>query len=98
MFILLVHKLESRSRKRAASEVIATAEESENHDQMLYQIAVAALAQPEGSVQEVIYPVANEAQLETVVEHLGEGGKSFKERFHAKMRRSYPATIAACYR
>ena len=89
LFILLVHRLESRSRKRAASEVVATAEESENHDQMLYQIAVAALAQPEGSVQEVIYPVANEAQLETVVENLGEGGKSFKERFHAKMRRSY---------
>ncbi|MEL6456536.1 MAG: Tn3 family transposase, partial [Cyanobacteria bacterium J06623_5] len=89
LFILLVHKLESRSRKRAASEVIATAEESENHDQMLYQIAVAALAQPEGTVQDVIYPVANEAQLETVVENLGEGGKSFKERLHAKMRRSY---------
>lgn len=89
LFILLVHKLESRSRKRAASEVIATAEESKNHDQMLYQIAVAALAQPEGTVQDVIYPVATETQLETVVETLGEGGKSFKERLHAKMRRSY---------
>jgi TnpA family transposase len=89
LFILLVHKLESRSRKRASAEMIATAEESENHDQMLYQIAVAALAQPEGTVQDVIYPVANEAQLETVVETLGEGGKSFKERLHAKMRRSY---------
>ena len=89
LFILLVHKLESRSRKRAASEIVATAEESENHDQMLYQIAVAALAQPEGTVQDVIYPVANETQLETVVETLGEGSKSFKERLHAKMRRSY---------
>lgn len=89
LFILLVHKLESRSRKRAASEIIATAEASENHDQMLYQIAVAALAQPEGTIQDVIYPVVNETQLETVVEHLGEGGKSFKERLHAKMRRSY---------
>ena len=88
-FILLVHKLESRSRKRASSEIIATAQETENHDQMLYQIAVAALAQPEGTVQDVIYPVANETQLETVVETLGEGGKSFKERLHAKMRRSY---------
>ena len=89
LFILLVHKLESRSRKRASSEIIATAQETENHDQMLYQIAVAALAQPEGMVQDVIYPVANETQLETVVETLGEGGKSFKERLHAKMRRSY---------
>ncbi|MEO1391208.1 MAG: Tn3 family transposase [Cyanobacteria bacterium J06634_6] len=89
LFILLVHKLESRSRKRAASEVIATAQETESHDQMLYQIAVAALAQPEGMVQDVIYPVANEAQLETVARNIGEGGKSFKERLHAKMRRSY---------
>ena len=89
LFILLVHKLESRSRKRASSEIIATAQETENHDQMLYQIAVAALAQPEGTVQDVIYPVANETQLETVVETLGEGGKSLKERLHAKMRRSY---------
>ncbi|MEO0887838.1 MAG: Tn3 family transposase [Cyanobacteria bacterium J06648_10] len=89
LFILLVHRLESRSRRRASSEIIATAQEEKNHDQMLYQIAVAALAQPEGTVQEVIYPVANEAQLETVVENLGEGGKSFKERLHAKMRRSY---------
>ncbi|MEM9092449.1 MAG: DUF4158 domain-containing protein, partial [Cyanobacteria bacterium P01_F01_bin.53] len=89
LFILLVHKLESRSRKRTSSEIIATAQETENHDQMLYQIAVAALAQPEGTVQDVIYPVANETQLETVVETLGEGGKSFKERLHAKMRRSY---------
>lgn len=89
LFILLVHRLESRSRKRAASEIVATAQEKENHDQLLYQIAVAALAQPEGTVQDVIYPVANETQLETVVEHLGEGGKSFKERLHAKMRRSY---------
>ena len=89
LFILLVHRLESRSRRRTSSEIVATAQENKNHDQLLYQIAVAALAQPEGTVQEVIYPVANETQLETVVEHLGEGGKTFKERLHAKMRRSY---------
>ncbi|MEL7334476.1 MAG: Tn3 family transposase, partial [Cyanobacteria bacterium J06560_2] len=89
LFILLVHRLESRSRRRASSEIVATAQKNENHDQLLYQIAIAALAQPEGTVQDVIYPVANETQLETVVEHLGEGGKSFKERLHAKMRRSY---------
>lgn len=89
LFILLVHRLESRSRRRTSSEIVATAEENENHDQMLYQIAVAALAQPEGTVQDVIYPVVNETQLKTVVEHLGEGGKTFKERLHVKMRRSY---------
>jgi hypothetical protein len=89
LFILLVHRLESRSRRRASTEIVATAEKNEDHNQLLYQIAVAALSQPEGTVQEVIYPVANEAQLETVVENLGESGTTFKERLHAKMRRSY---------
>ena len=40
-------------------------------------------------MKDVIYPVANEAQLETVVEHLGEGGTTFKEQLHTKMRCSY---------
>ena len=89
LFMLLVHRLESRSRRRTSSEIVATAQENKDHDQLLYQIAVAALAQPEGTVQDVIYPVANESQLERVVDNLGEGGKTFRERLHAKMRRSY---------
>ena len=89
LFMLLVHRLESRSRRRTSSEIVATAQENKDHDQLLYQIAVAALAQPEGTVQDVIYPVANESQLERVVENLGEGGKTFRERLHDKMRRSY---------
>lgn len=88
LFVLLVHRLESRSRRRLSSEVVADAQEAKGHDQMLYQIAVASLAQPAGTVQDVIYPVAPQTQLETVVETLGEGN-SFKQRLHTKMRRSY---------
>ena len=89
LFILLVHRLESRSRRRTSSEIVATAQADQAHDQLLYQIAVAALSEPEGTVKDVIYPVASEARLETVVDSLGEGGTSFKERLHSKMRQSY---------
>ncbi|MEL7144110.1 MAG: Tn3 family transposase [Cyanobacteria bacterium J06573_11] len=89
LFILLVHRLESRSRRRTSSEIVATAQVDQEHDKLLYQIALAALSEPEGTVKEVIYPVANEAQLETVVNCLGEGGVSFKERLQTKMRSSY---------
>ena len=85
-----MHRLESRSRRQTSSEIVASAQENKNHDQLLYQIAVAALAQPEGTVQEVTStPWPMKRSWRTVVEHLGEGGKSFKERLHAKMRRSY---------
>lgn len=89
LFILLVHRLESRSRKRAAAEVVANAQENKGHDKLLYQIALAALAEPEGTVKEVIYPVVNEAQLETVVDTLGESSGTFRERFQTKLRSAY---------
>ena len=89
LFILLVHRLESRSRKRATAEVLAHAQGSKNHDKLLYQVALAALSQPEGTIEEVIYPVVSEGQLEEVVNTLGEGGRTFRERLHTKLRRAY---------
>lgn len=52
LFILLVHRLESRSRKRTSSEIVTLAQENEDHDQLLYQIALAALSEPEGTVKD----------------------------------------------
>lgn len=89
LFILLVHRLESRSRKRASAEVVAQAQANKNHDKLLYEIALAALSEPEGLVKEVIYPVASETQLETVVDSLGDGSGTFRERLQTKLRSAY---------
>ena len=91
LFMLLVHRLESRSRKRASAEVVANAQANKDHDKLLYQIALAALSEPEGLVKEVIYPVATEAQLETVVDSLGGGGGRFpRTTSHKAAQRLYP--------
>ena len=89
LFILLVHRLERRSRRRTSSEIVAAAQDTQAHDQLLYQVAMAALSHPEGMVKDVIYPIANEAQLSRVVNSLGKGTISFKERLRTKMRRAY---------
>ena len=89
LFIHLVHRLESRSRKRVSEEVVAKAQGTQNHDKLLYQIAVASLCEPEGLIKDVVYPVASETQLAQLVERLGDGGASFNERLHAKLRSAY---------
>ena len=89
LFILLIHRLERRSRRRVSSEIVTTAQNNQSHDQLLYQVAMAALSDPEGSVKEVIYPVASEAQLERVINRLSQGSITFRERLRIKMRRAY---------
>ena len=89
LFLHLVHRLESRSKKRATQEVVAKAQKTNNHDTLLYQIALASLSEPDGLVREVIYPVANEEQLERVLDQLDEAGGTFQERFQAKLRSAY---------
>ncbi|MEM6866760.1 MAG: Tn3 family transposase [Cyanobacteria bacterium P01_C01_bin.121] len=88
LFILLVHRLESRSRKRASAEMVANTEMKDDHDKLLYQIALAALSEPEGLVKEVIYRVANEERLEHLVDTLGDG-TTFRDRLHERLRSAY---------
>jgi TnpA family transposase len=89
LLIQLVHRIESRSKKRVSEEVVAKAQSTDDHGQILYQIALASLAEPEGLVKDVIYPIAGEEKLEKLIDSLGEGGGTFRERLQARLRSSY---------
>jgi Domain of unknown function (DUF4158) len=89
LFIQLVHRLESRAKKRVSEEILRQVQSAQPHDRLLYKIAVAALAEPEGLVKEVIYPIADESMLATLVETLDKSGPTFREQLHQRMRLSY---------
>ena len=89
LFIQLVHRMERRSKKRVSEAVVAKAQGGDDHDKILYQIALAALAEPEGLVKDVIYPIAGEEKLEKLIDSLDEGGGTFRERLVARLRSAY---------
>jgi Domain of unknown function (DUF4158) len=89
LFIGLVHRLESRAKKRVSEEILRQVQRAKPQDRLLYNIAVAALAEPEGLVKDVIYPIADESVLATLVETLDSGGLTFREQLHQRMRSSY---------
>jgi TnpA family transposase len=89
LFIQLVHRLESRAKKRVSEEILRQVQRTQPHDKLLYKIAVAALAEPERLVKDVIYPIADESMLVTLVETLDSGGPTFREQLHQRMRSSY---------
>ena len=89
LFLYLIHRLASRSRNRVSEIVLKEAQRNQPYDQLLYKIAVAALAEPEGLVKAVVYPIANESTLEQLVERLGSSKGTFREQLQTKMRSSY---------
>ena len=89
LLIQLVHRMERRSKKRVSEDVVAKAQGREDHDQLLYKIALASLAEPEGLVKDVIYPIVGEERLEKLIDRLDEGGGSFRERLVARLRSAY---------
>ena len=70
------------------AEVVAKAQSNDNHDKILCQIAMASLAEPEGLVKDVIYPIADEEKLEQLIDRLGDGD-TFRERLMVRLRSAY---------
>ena len=89
LFILLVQRMERRSKRKVSQAVVHQAQRHPNYDKLLYRIALAALSEPEGLVKEVIYPIANEAHLEKVVDALDQGGETFQVQLMTKLRSAY---------
>lgn len=85
----IIHKLGSKAEYRVTQQLTQEFKRVEGKTQLLYQIAQAALAHPEGTVQEVIYPVASPEVLQSLVEELGSNGTTYRQRVHKVLRRSY---------
>ncbi len=89
LLLQLVHRIETRAKKRVTEDVVTKVEQTEHHDRILYNIALAALSEPEGLVREVIYPVVGEEQLATLVETLSQDSTPFRQRLVKRIRSSY---------
>jgi TnpA family transposase len=89
--IQLVHRMERRSKKKVSEEVVSKAQSQVQggHDKLLYQIALASLAEPEGLIKDVIYPIAGEDQLTQLIDQLGDADGSVRDRLYARLRSAY---------
>jgi Tn3 transposase DDE domain-containing protein len=58
---------------------------------LLFQLAEAALQQPEGRVRDVLFPVVSEQTLKDLVREYKSTGPSYRRHVHTVMRNSYRA-------
>lgn len=62
-----MHKINARAERRVEGELIDDLKRVRGKDAILFRIAEAAVAEPDGTVRKVVFPVAGESTLQDLV-------------------------------
>ncbi|WP_084404440.1 Tn3 family transposase [Pseudovibrio sp. Ad46] len=85
----ITHKIAVRAEKRVVSELVGELTKVNGKTTLLFRIAEAANAEPEGSVRQVIYPVVGEQTIADLVKEYRSDGPAYVKRIYRKIRTSY---------
>ena len=88
LLIETVHKMHKKAQRKVMGRMTRDLTRVHHKDRLLFKIAKASLANPEGSVRDVVFAVASQDRLEAVVAEYEEGG-TYHEQVQKALRASY---------
>jgi TnpA family transposase len=88
LLIDLVQTLGARAEKKVTQQILADFRKVEGKQALFAHLAEAALAKPQGIVEEVVFPVVSAETLRNVVKEY-HAGHSYQEHVQLRMRQSY---------
>ena len=89
LLILIIHKIGARAEKRVEKTLLDDLKRVDGKSRLLYRVAEAALAKPDGTVRDVVYKVAGEQKLKDIVKEYKASGSAYREHVQTVMRASY---------
>ena len=87
--IAITHKISVRAEKKVISELVGELIKVNGKTAILFRIAEAAGADPDGTVRNVIYPVASEGVISDLIKEYRSDGPAYAKRIYRKVRASY---------
>lgn len=88
LLIETVHKMHKKAQRRVMGRMTRDLTRVHHKDRLLFKIAKASLANPDGLVRDVVFAVASQDRLEAVVAEYEEGG-TYHEQVQKVLRASY---------
>jgi hypothetical protein len=88
LLVETVHAIGARAERRVEQQVINELRKVSGKNNLLFEIANASLAQPDGTVREVVFPVAGEQTLRDVVREW-QSGPVYRKTLRTTIRNSY---------
>ena len=89
LLIRIVHRISVRAEKKVVTELLSDLQRVHGKTTLLFRLAEAALDNPTGIVQEVLYPIVNEQTLAAVVTEYRSQGPVYRQHVHTLIRSSY---------
>ena len=89
VLIETVHRIGAKAEQRVERELIEDLKRVSGKNGLLFQLAEAALAHPDGIVREVVFPVVDEQTLNDLVREWKATGPVYRQTLQAVMRNSY---------
>ena len=89
LLIQIIHKIGVRADYKVERAMLNEMKYVQGKTSLLYRLAEAALADPEGRVADVLYPVVDEQTLRDLVAESRQHSPTYQERVYQVMRGSY---------
>jgi len=85
----LIHKLQTKAEQDITKQIVSDVKRVDGKFDILYILANTALNNPEGIIQDKIYPEVSESTLKNLVQELGNKGKWYDTQVNNKIRSLY---------
>jgi hypothetical protein len=89
LLIQVVHQIGARAEHKVIKELINDFVKVNGKAGILFRIAEAVYDDPDGTVRDVVFPVASENTIANLVKEFRSNGPQYQVRVHTKMRASY---------
>jgi len=89
LLVALVHRIGTRAERRVEGELLADLRRVRGKDRILVALAKAAIADPDDTVRQVLYPVVGEATLRDLVREGEANEDAFRQRVRTVLASSY---------
>lgn len=89
LFIQIVHRLSARAERKLVKTLLSDFQKVHGKTALLFRIAEAALNNPNDQVKEVLYPVAGEDMLKSLLKEYKSSGLAYQKQVHKILRSSY---------
>ncbi len=85
----IIQRIGTRAEKRINKELVNDFKLVTGKTNILFRIAEVAVAQPEGVIQTVLYPVVSQQTLKDLVQEYKSTGTEYRQRVHKVIRSSF---------
>lgn len=89
LLVETIHQIGARAERKVESELLDDLKRVTGKQNLLFEIADAALGQPDGMVREVVFPVVDEQTLHDLVKEWKATGPTYRTTLRTVIRNSY---------